>query len=46
MKTLLKHYFEALAGVARQGDGREEIFYPCLQAFLQQVAASAGKRDI
>jgi hypothetical protein len=46
MKTILKHYFQALADVARQGDAREESFYSCLETLLQQVAAATGRSSI
>ncbi|MFQ6117920.1 MAG: DNA methyltransferase, partial [Candidatus Bipolaricaulia bacterium] len=45
-KAILKSYFEALTDVARQGDAREESFYSCLEALLQQYASSTGRSEV
>ena len=45
-KAMLTHYFKAITDVARQGDAREESFYSCLEALLQQVAASTGRSEV
>lgn len=40
-KGLLTNYFKAITAVARQGDGREESYYSCLQTLVQQFSASS-----
>jgi len=45
-KAMLTHYFKAITDVARQGDAREESFYSCLEALLQQCAASSGRDEV
>ena len=45
-KAMLNHYFKAITDVTRQGDAREESFYSCLEALLQQVAASTGRDEV
>jgi hypothetical protein len=44
--ALLTDYFQALAGVASQGDAREESFYSCLEMLLQQFAASTNRSEV
>jgi len=46
MKAVLKGYFSALTDVARQGDAREESFYPCLKDLLEQVAQATGRQHV
>jgi len=45
-KAMLTHYFKAITDVARRGDAREESFYSCLEALLQQSAASTGRDEV
>lgn len=42
MKTLFDDYLKELAAVARQGDAREESFYPALARMLEHAAHSTG----
>lgn len=37
-------YFSALFSAARQGDAREESFYPALRSFLETAALANGKK--
>ena len=39
-------YLNNLAAVARQGDAREESFYPALADMLKEVAHATGKTDV
>jgi len=39
-------YFSALFSAARQGDAREESFYPALQSFLETAALAHGKKGV
>ena len=39
-------YLKNLAAVARQGDAREESFYPALADMLKEVATATGKTDV
>ncbi len=43
-KTIFLTYLKNLAAVARQGDAREESFYPALADMLKEIAA--GKTDV
>jgi len=45
-KGMFKSYVKALAGVAQQGDAREESFYPCLAEMLAAMAEATGKKDV
>ena len=45
-KTIFSTYLKNLAAVARQGDAREESFYPALADMLKEVATATGKRDV
>ena len=45
-KTLFSTYLKNLAAVARQGDAREESFYPALADMLKEVATATGKTDV
>ena len=44
-KTIFPKYLKALAAVARQGDAREESFYPALADMLKEMARATGKKD-
>ena len=45
-KRLFTDYFAELHAVARQGDAREESFYPALAAMLQAVADATGRAHV
>lgn len=45
-KTIFSTYLKNLAAVARQGDAREESFYPALANMLAETARAAGRTDI
>jgi len=45
-KAIFSTYFKNLTDVARQGDAREESFYPALAEMLKEMACSAGKTDV
>ena len=45
-KTIFSTYLKNLAAVARQGDAREESFYPALANMLAETAHAAGRTDI
>ncbi len=45
-KAILKDYFKAITDVAGQGDAREESFYSCLEALIQQLAISSGRTEV
>ena len=45
-KTIFSTYFNDLTAVARQGDAREESFYPTLAKMLEAVAHATGKTHI
>ncbi len=45
-KAIFSTYFKNLTDVARQGDAREESFYPALAEMLKEMARSAGKTDV
>ncbi len=45
-KTLFIQYLKDLAAVARQGDAREESFYPALAEMLKEQARATGKTDL
>ena len=45
-KTIFSTYLNNLAAVARQGDAREESFYPALADMLKEVACATGKTDV
>ena len=45
-KTLFSTYLNNLAAVARQGDAREESFYPALADMLKEMARATGKKDV
>ena len=45
-KTLFAGYFKELHAVARQGDAREESFYPALAAMLKATADESGRKHV
>ncbi len=45
-KAIFSPYLQGLATVNRQGDAREESFYPVLKDMLEQMAQSAGKAHV
>ena len=45
-KTIFSTYLKNLAAVARQGDAREESFYPALADMLEEMACATGKTDV
>ena len=45
-QKLFKDYLEELRAIARQGDAREESFYPALAGMLQSVADATGRKHI
>ena len=45
-KTIFSTYLKSLAAVARQGDAREESFYPALADMLKEMARATGKTDV
>ena len=44
-KSIFSTYLNDLAAVARQGDAREESFYPALADMLKEMARATGKTD-
>ena len=45
-KPIFSTYLKNLAAVARQGDAREESFYPALADMLKEMARATGKTDV
>ena len=45
-KAIFSTYFKHLTAIVRQGDAREESFYPALAEMLKEMARSAGKTDV
>ena len=45
-KALFSRYLKNLADVARQGDAREESFYPALADMLKEVADATGRTHV
>ena len=45
-KIIFLTYLNNLAAVARQGDAREESFYPTLADMLKEIAHATGKTDV
>ena len=45
-KPIFAGYFKHLAATARQGDAREESFYPALAAMLKAVADDGGRQHV
>ena len=45
-KSIFKKYLKDLASVARQGDAREESFYPAFEAMLNGIAEASGKENV
>ena len=45
-KTIFSTYLKNLAAVARQGDAREESFYPALAKMLEEMACATGKKSV
>ena len=45
-KAIFTSYFKNLAAVARQGDAREESFYPALATMLKEVADNSGRQHV
>ena len=45
-KAIFAGYFKDLADVARQGDAREESYYPALAAMLKEVADNTGRQHV
>lgn len=45
-RTLFKDYFKELHAVARQGDAREESFYPALSDMLKAAADATGRKHV
>ena len=45
-KAIFTSYFKNLAAVARQGDAREESFYPALATMLKGVADDSGRQHV
>lgn len=46
VKALFDDYLKELAAVARQGDAREESFYPALSFMLEHAAQAVGKNHV
>lgn len=44
-KAIFSTYLKNLAAVARQGDAREESFYPALADMLKKIAHTTGRTD-
>ena len=44
-KAIFSTYLKNLAAVTRQGDAREESFYPALADMLKEMARATGKTD-
>ena len=45
-KAIFAGYFKHLAAIARQGDAREESFYPALATMLKAVADDSGRQHV
>ena len=45
-RAIFAGYFRDLAATARQGDAREESFYPALAAMLKAVADDGGRQHV
>ena len=45
-KAIFSAYLEELASVARQGDAREESFYPALADMLEKLAVYTGRKHV
>ena len=45
-KTIFSTYLNNLAAVARQGDAREESFYPALADMLRETARATGRTHV
>ena len=45
-KTIFSTYLKNLAAVARQGDAREESFYPTLAKMMEEMACATGKKGV
>ena len=45
-KAIFASYFKYLATIARQGDAREESFYPALATMLKEVADNSGRQHV
>ena len=45
-KTLFTNYLKELHAVARQGDAREESFYPSLSVLLKASAEASGRKHV
>ena len=45
-KAIFAGYFKHLAAIARQGDAREESFYPALAAMLKAAANDSGRQHV
>ena len=45
-KTLFSKYLKNLTDVARQGDAREESFYPALADMLEKMADATGRTHV
>ena len=45
-KAIFTSYFKNLATIARQGDAREESFYPALATMLKSVADDSGRQHV
>ena len=45
-KTVFSKYLKNLADVARQGDAREESFYPALEDMLKEMARATGRTHV
>ena len=43
---MLKNYLKEIHGVERQGDAREESFYPALKQLIEYFAKDLGKAHI
>ena len=45
-ETFFTTYLNNLISVARQGDAREESFYPALASMLEEVAHATGRKHV
>ena len=45
-QTLFSPYLKNLAAVGRQGDAREESYYPALAQMLGEVARTTGRKEV
>ncbi len=45
-QSLFSNYFKELSAVSRQGDAREESFYPCLSGLLAGLAELTGRTHV